>query len=299
MSRQRTLHDLFTHFLAEASHTAMTRYQYENLYNRFVGDVGNLPLEDVTTDVLRDWKLHLTRYNAPSSVRRYLKILAAATRFGAEIGWLPSDPMRTIRKPGPAKPRVRFLSPEERLWLLAACRQSRNPLLHPLVVVALGTGGRKNEVRCLPWSAVDFEHSVVRFVKTKTDLDRAVPLLGEALQLLAELHHQRRPDVRWVFPCPDGRYPTEIESPWRTARARAGLVDFHFHDLRYTYASYLAMSGASLRDIADLLGHKNIQQTLCYTHLMPSHTQDIVQRMHKKFLEGQSPAEGDGSANPR
>jgi Phage integrase family len=105
--------------------------------------------------------------------------------------------------------------------------------------------------------------------------------------------------VPWVFPCPDGRYPTEIESPWRTARAQAGLVDFHSHDLQHTYASYLAMSGASLRDIADLLGHKNIQQTLIYTHLMPSHTQDIVQRMSKKFLDGQSPAEGDGSENPR
>jgi integrase len=101
--------------------------------------------------------------------------------------------MRHIRKPSTPKGRVRFLSQDERVRLLDACRQSRNPLLHPLVVVALGTGGRKEELRCLRWPQVDFELGAVRFTKTKTALDRAVPLLGEALQVLKELHRQRRP----------------------------------------------------------------------------------------------------------
>ena len=103
----------------------------------------------------------------------------------------------------------------------------------------------EDEVRCLRWEQVDFDLSVVRFVKTKTDVDRAVPLLGEALQILKELYRQRHPSVLWVFPRPDGRHPAAIESPWTTARRQAGITDFHFPDLRHTYASYLAMSGAS------------------------------------------------------
>ena len=76
----------------------------------------------------------------------------------------------------------------------------------------------------------------------------------------------------------------EIEEHWRTARRQAQLIDFHFHDLRHTFASYLAMSGSSLRDIAECLGHVKIDQALAYAHLLESHTKDVVARMHDKFL---------------
>ncbi len=47
---------------------------------------------------------------------------------------------------------------------------------------------------------------------------------------------------------------------------------------------YIAMSGATLRELADLLGHVNVQMTMRYAHLMPSHTQNVVARMMQKFL---------------
>ena len=39
----------------------------------------------------------------------------------------------------------------------------------------------------------------------------------------------------------------------------AGLTDFHWHDLRHTAASYLAMSGVSLVEIAKVLGHRTLR----------------------------------------
>src|SRR5262249_51780504 len=157
-------------------------------------------------------------------------------------------------------------------------RQSRNPLLYAVVVVALGTGGRKNEVRRLRWEQVDLPGEQVRFIKTKTHRARAVPVVGEPLTILHQLAQQRRTDVPWVFPSWRGKEPVAIDSAWETARNHAQLEDFHFHDLRHTFASYLAMSGASLRDIAEVLGHVNLQMTLRYTHLMPSHTRGVVER---------------------
>ena len=60
----------------------------------------------------------------------------------------------------------------------------------------------------------------------------------------------------------------------------------HFtpHSLRHTFASYMAMSGASLREIAELLGHSTIHMTMLYTHLMPSHTHSVVEKMAAQWL---------------
>jgi integrase len=71
---------------------------------------------------------------------------------------------------------------------------------------------------------------------------------------------------------------------WMKARAEAGLGDFHFHDLRHTAASYLAMRGASLLEISQILGHKHFEQTRRYSHLSESYVRDVVQRMADKFL---------------
>jgi integrase len=205
-------------------------------------------------------------------------------RYARACGWLDADPFAAVRLPGPGTPRVRYLSPDERTRLLAACRQSRNPLLYAVVVVALGTGGRKDEVRCLQWPAVDLEMRVVRFLHTKTHRARAVPLVGECYAVLHQLWQERRVAVPWVFPTWRGDRPTPLTSPWETARAQAGITDLHFHDLRHTYASYLAMSGASLREVAELLGHANIQMSMRYVHLMPAHTRGVVERMAAQWL---------------
>lgn len=60
---------------------------------------------------------------------------------------------------------------------------------------------------------------------------------------------------------------------------RAELADFKFHDLRHTAASYLAMNGAGIREIADVLGHKTLAMVQRYSHLTEDHKSSIVERM--------------------
>jgi integrase len=286
-SGAHTLGELLAAYQREclASKTRATQYNYHRFALGVVRELGDLPLDAVTPEVVRTWKLALLEHHKPGTVHTYMKRLDRALRLGArEYGWLATNPMDRVSKPSPGRGRVRFLSADERTRLLAACRTSRNPHLYALVTVALGTGGRRDEVRTLQWPQVDFATGVVRFLKTKTDVARAAPILGEALTVLQDLAQQRRSAVPWVFPTWDGQRPTPMESPWQTARDRAGLEDFHFHDLRHTFASYMAMSGASLRDIADALGHTNIQMTMIYAHLLPSHTRGVIERMTQQFL---------------
>ena len=47
---------------------------------------------------------------------------------------------------------------------------------------------------------------------------------------------------------------TDIRTAWENALKRAEIEDFRFHDLRHSAASYLAMNGASIAEIAEVLG---------------------------------------------
>jgi integrase len=286
MTTSKTLTELFTYYRSDVgpSQAPSTQYQQRLFFAMVARDLGDVRLDDVTPDLLRAWKGRLAVHRKASSVYRAMVLLNCALRFAVECGWLAGNPLEKVRRPPPGRGRVRFLTQDEQRRLLEACRQSRNSLLYGIVVLALWTGGRKEELRQLQWPEVDFAGSVVRFLKTKTGRPRAVPLVGDACRLLAALAEQRRPGVPWVFPAADGLAPAEVEEHWRTARRQAQLVDFHFHDLRHTFASYVAMSGGSLRDIAECLGHVKIDQALAYSHLLESHTKDAVARMHAKFL---------------
>ena len=65
---------------------------------------------------------------------------------------------------------------------------------------------------------------------------------------------------------------------------RAGIDDFRFHDLRHSTASYLAMSGATLLEIADILGHKTLQMVKRYSHLSEDHKATVLEKMNKKVF---------------
>jgi integrase len=79
--------------------------------------------------------------------------------------------------------------------------------------------------------------------------------------------------------------PLDFQRAWMTALKRAELSDFRFHDLRHTAASYLAMNGAGLREIADILGHKTLAMVQRYSHLTQDHKAAVVERMAKAVFE--------------
>ena len=56
-------------------------------------------------------------------------------------------------------------------------------------------------------------------------------------------------------------------------------MNFHWHDLRHTFASRLVMAGVDIRTVQELMGHKTIQVTLRYAHLAPQHQLEAVQRL--------------------
>lgn len=211
--------------------------------------------------------------------RRIAALSGVLTVTVKEYGWLTKNPIPNVTRMPDSKGRERFLTDDERKALLLHCEASSLTLLAPLVRLALATGARKGELLGLQWTDVSLERRTVRFLDTKNGDSRTVPLAPSAVEVLKVWRKDRLP-VGPVFP----DTVDHVDKFWREARAGARLTDFRFHDLRHSAASYLAMSGASLMDIAAILGHKTLAMVKRYSHLSEQHTTAAVDRMAEKFL---------------
>jgi len=253
-------------------------------------ELGPIPLPELTRERLRPWVDSLLTRFKPGTVRTYLGLLNTVLNVGVKAyGWLDENPLTRVKFPASPPDRVRYLSEDEREALLEACQHSRQPALIVVVKMALATGMRKNEILSLHWAAVDFTRGLFQLQRTKNGESRAVPMAIGIKDLLKRWQKRRRFDVDLVFPRTDGTKPIYIDVCWVLAVKRAGLDNFRFHDLRHSAASYLAMTGASLREISEVLGHKHLAMSRRYAHLSDNYTAAIVQRMNTHFL-GDAPA---------
>ena len=227
-----------------------------------------------TGDPAMDAKRPKAKRSGPT-VNRYLAALSVCLSFGVKtLQWLERNPCERITRPSEGAGRVRFLSDDERVRLLAACRGSSNPDLYLAVVLSLTTGARQAEIMTMRWGQIDFGRHVITLHETKNGERRALPLVGEAFTLLQARAKVRSLTDDRVFP-PKARAKksvcVDLHAPWVGAKKAAGLTDFHWHDLRHTAASYLAMSGVSLVEIAKVLGHRTLAMVARYSHLSDGH----------------------------
>ncbi len=89
----------------------------------------------------------------------------------------------------------------------------------------------------------------------------------------------RRLDSPYVFPGKTGNGLVEIRRPFKRALQEARIEGFVFHDLRHTFASHLVMAGVDLVTVREFLGHKRMEMTLRYAHLVPDHKRAAINRL--------------------
>lgn len=248
--------------------------------------IGYLVLADVTPQLISEHLETMPQSNA--TVTKYLKNLSHAFNVAVKkYGWITDNPILKVTTPAQPKGRVRFLDDAEREKLLQACKESKNPVLYPCVVLALSTGMRQGELMGLKWQDVDLQHGVIILHETKNGERRRVPVSGLALELLKEHAKVRRIDTALLFPSKiKPQQPIELKKAWQTALNKAQIENFHWHDLRHCTASYLAMDGASLAEIAEVLGHKTLSMVKRYAHLSDGHVSNVVASMNRKIFGG-------------
>ena len=231
--------------------------------------------EEMQTGQLRYWKSKLGSYRINQITSELVssnlpnRSNATKNRYLSAISSVLNHNGQDIRFKRFREPRgiVRFLSDNERIGLLEACRKSLNPHLYPIVVLALSSGMRKMEILKLEWSRVDLDRGLIHLVETKNDQPRTIPLLGYALNLISQLPRTSS----YVFPSRSGSYYRDIDHPWKKALREAEITGYRFHDNRHSCGSYLAQAGVPLYTIGEILGHKSLEMTRRYAHLSVDH----------------------------
>lgn len=200
-----------------------------------------------------------------------------------EFGATNENPILKVSNLKNPRGRVRYLSDEERKNLLIATEESSNRYLHLVVLLALTTGARKMEIMNLTWSDIDIDKKMIYFRETKNGEVRTLPIVHKVGEFLLE--HFKNSKTSLIFPSARNlKRPIDIRSPFAQALKCAGIVNFHFHDLRHSCASYLVMNGASLNEIAEVLGHKSLNMVKRYAHLSTSHISKVVNSMANKIF---------------
>lgn len=160
----------------------------------------------------------------------------------------------------------RKLSREEEECLL----ELSNLNLKPILITALNTGMRKNEILTLRWTNIDPEISVITIehTNTKTKTTRQIPI-NTVLRMLLLEQKLKSGGNKFIFLSPYG-YPYKrhdsIKGAFERSCERAGITGLRFHDPRHTTATRMIEAGASIVAVSRILGHSVIKMTMRYTH---------------------------------
>ena len=282
VSKRHTLNDLIDRYQASGDYrnlksadSVKARLQWWR--DQHGGDL----LSNLTPDVIAEARDRLAKtpklrgggVRSEADVNRTLAALSSACSYGVkELGWLERNPLERVSKGTESKGRVRFLSDDELPRFLKACRESSNTSLYLAVILSLTTGGRQSEVMGLRWPQIDLKRRTAMLGDTKNGDARVLPLSGEAIGLLHERAKVRSLSDDRLFPPTVAAKKSpylDLRQPFAAALKDAEITDFHWHDLRHTAASYLAMAGTSPLEIAKVLGHRTMSMVARYSHLSP------------------------------
>jgi len=292
IAKQKTLEEAINRYFADVlSHRKNPANQITYL-NWWKSQIGGYALADVSAAIIVEARSKLVgaknrfgREVGTTTANRYLQALGHLLNVAMnEWEWISQNPVNRIKKYKESRGRVRFLSEEERESLLTACKESANPYLYKIVILALSTGARKMEIVGLRWQDIDFDRKVIVLHETKNGERRVIPLQGLALSLMREHAKIRNLHCDFVFPSKSKCQPIDIRTAWENVLMKSGVKNFRFHDLRHSAASYLAMGGATNAEIAEVLGHKTLQMVKRYAHLSEAHTSSIVAKMNERIL---------------
>ncbi|MDT8434045.1 MAG: site-specific integrase [Anaerosomatales bacterium] len=256
-----------------------TLADYESIYRCHLGShLGDVPLAEIDGTVIAGLVVTLSATGMrPKRLANVLVPVRACLRWHHRMGAFPRDPTPWFDASAPLADERRILTIEQVERLIAAIPA----FYRPLVTFAAYTGVRLGELRALTWPDLDLEARTARIDKTyyrnrlqrstKSGYDRTVPIPAHvADNLRAWRAVCPSAEDGPLFPNKSGRLldaDTFRASVWRPAVRSAGLPEtVRIHDLRHTSASLYLQHGATVREVMDIHGWRQMQTALRYLH---------------------------------
>jgi integrase len=256
-----------------------THYRNTRICKNLIRHFGNIHLYEITdVDIDNYKKARRERGIKLATINRELALLKAA--FNKARQWkVLQTTIPEIKLFKVDNTRVRYLTEEEYHKLVDI---SPEPL-KSIMVVAVNTGMRRGELLSLKWQDVDIKERIITLRDTKSKETRYIPVNNVVTDILIGMNAVL--GCEYVFAGKEGKShisESYVSHLFEKIVKEAGIKDFHYHDLRHTFASWLVMKGIDLKTVQELLGHKTFNMTLRYSHLSPEHKKLAVEILEEK-----------------
>lgn len=198
-----------------------------------------------------------------SSVNRHLAGFKRAYNVLINDDLINYNPVCKVKMLTEDNRRNRCLTFEE--W--EKLKKELSPIALKIVSVALLTGLRKGNVLNLRWEQIDMNLRTIELLKTENKGKKHIKLpISDALYALLIGLNPKQSGYVFINPKTDKPY-TSIKKAFGSALERAGIEDFHFHDLRRTVGTWMLTNGVDIRTVQSILAHSDIRTTERYLAL--------------------------------
>ena len=296
-SADKTLGDLLDKYLREYSTPNKSANTVKNdtaMVEEMKAFFGEVMLQDVTPSLISAYKTRCRdKELAPATINHRRTLLRHAFNLAIrEWQWCTENPVERVSRDKVKNERDRWLTLDEEQTLLRCCvlhptrkENKTEPVywLQEIVLFALNTGMRQDEILSLEWPNADLFRKTILVVKSKNGEKRTIPMNQKVFELLKAKARANQNDTKIVFASEAGTkiHRRNLMRAFYNATDRAKIADFHFHDLRHTFATRLAQAGIDLYQISKLLGHKDIKMTQRYAHHCPDSLRSGVEVLDK------------------
>lgn len=266
-----------------------------NAFVRVVG--GEVKIGRITPDVIRTAFFDM-RSNGASGT--YLSAVYASLngmfKYAHKVGDTAINPVSFVDRPSVDTQEKRALT---RAQIASLLNQLDPADMYPCAIGLIVTCGlRRSEVVRLTWGNVHDEELEIRLTKTRAGV-RVLPLMPWAKDALAKRKEKLANDLVFFGECVaddmpvianeagEGITPHHLGVWWQKHRRGYGLDGWTLHELRHSFSSLLAASGASPKDIQELMGHASPDTALkIYTHTNTEQKAQSIGRAYESLNLG-------------
>lgn len=190
-----------------------------------------------------------------------------------------------VRMPKVENQKIGFFTKEKAKELLELLQQRENKRLYELTTLLLFTGARFSEVARLTWSDINFNTNLIYFASSKDGNARYIKMSNRVLEVVNTLYKNKINNL--VIPTINGNKYEKMPKEWQIEVDKlipgnddANKDRLTTHSLRHTHASWLAQSGVDILHIKEQLGHKKIETTMRYSHLIDDRRHEATERLN-------------------
>ena len=190
-----------------------------------------------------------------------------------------------VRMPKVENQKIGFFTKEKAQELLELLQQRENQRLYELTTLLLFTGARFSEVARLTWSDINFNTNLIYFASSKDGNARYIKMSNRVLEVVNTLYKNKINNL--VIPTINGNKYEKMPKEWQIevdklipGNDNANKDRLTTHSLRHTHASWLAQSGVDILHIKEQLGHKKIETTMRYSHLIDDRRHQATERLN-------------------